>query len=80
MADAATPAKKRKSFTRTAKPLYGVLKIADGNGGYINITKEQVELTVERDSAKLLAAVMGGSVTGVLVEIKLPAAPARAAS
>lgn len=78
MADDKTAApaekKKRKSFTRTAKPLFGVLRISDGNGGYLSFTKEQVELTIERDSGKLLEKFAEGNVSGVLVKIALPTA------
>lgn len=75
MAEAKTETKKRKSFTRTAKPLYGVLRIKDGNGGYLSFPKEAVELTVERDSAKLLEAVTEGTVAGVVIRIAVPVTP-----
>lgn len=77
---AAPEKKKRKAFTRTAKPLYGVLRIQDGNGGYITFTKEQVELSVERDASKLLEAVTNGTVGGVVVKIALPATEAKPAA
>ncbi len=77
---AAPEKKKRKAFTRTAKPLFGVLRIQDGQGGYINFTKEQVELTIERDSGKLLEKFAEGNVSGVLVKIALPAADKPAAA
>jgi hypothetical protein len=78
MAEAKTETtRKRAAFTRTAKPLYGVLRIKDGNGGYLNFSKEDVELKVERDTGKLLELVTAGSVTGAVIKIDLPPAPAR---
>lgn len=74
MVDTPAPKRKRAAFTRTAKPLFGVLRIKDGNGGYLSFTSDDVELMVERDSAKLLEAAVGNGLNGTLIKITLPTA------
>jgi predicted RNA-binding protein len=86
MADAAPttkPARKRAAFTRTAKPVYAIVTLRDENGEVVKLNSDLLSIKIERDSAVILNAVLGGSQEfngAVVKQVDLPAGPPRKAA
>lgn len=80
-ADPAKVVKKRKSFTRTVKPIFAIIKYKDENGNEVKLNRDNLDIKFERDASALVTILTGdgmGNATVVKVELPAPAKPAAA--
>ena len=52
----------KPKFTRTAKPVYAIMSVEDGNGNVMDLTKENVTIhRVEKNAEAVLEALDAGT-------------------
>jgi hypothetical protein len=71
MADA--PKKRRASGPRVAKPVFAVVSYTDADGSLVQLDKNRLSISIERDAGKLLELVTGeGAQVSCVTKINLP--------
>lgn len=81
MADA--PKKRRASGPRTARPVFGIVTYQDDQGQPVQLDKNRLSVTIERDSAKIVELLTGGDggmANAAVVKVELPQPKPRAAA
>ena len=75
MAQAPTETKKtRKSFTRTEKPVYLVVRYKDENDQPVKLDKARLTVTIERDADKVMEIQEQEMGTATISRVTLPKA------
>lgn len=71
MAD--TPKKRRASGPRQQRPVFAVVTYTDENGNAVQLNKDNLNIAIERDSAKIVEMLTGGSMgSATVVRVELP--------
>lgn len=83
MADATTetPKKLRQQGLRTPRPIFAIVKYTDAEGNLQTLEGSNMSISFERDSAKLLEALLPGGAgmqASAVVRVELPAPAQRA--
>ena len=82
MADAApnTPKKRRAQGPRVEKPVFAIVTASNEDGTPLQLNRDRLQITLERDAAKIVDLVTGGGAQGAaVVRVTMPVAPKRAA-
>lgn len=83
MAEATTGKKRRASGPRTPRPVFGIVTYTDDQGQPVQLDKNRLSITIERDSARIVELLTGGDsgmANAAVVKVELPQPKPRAAS
>lgn len=74
MAEATGTKKRRASGPRTPKPVFAVVRYSDADGASVQLDQSRLQIAIERDSAKLVEMLTGGSdfSGAAVVRVELP--------
>jgi hypothetical protein len=80
-AEAPKAKKARKSFTRTVKPIFAIIKYKDEAGNEVKLNRDNLDIKFERDASALVTILTGdGMGNATVVKVELPAAAPKAAA
>lgn len=83
MAEATAPKARRKSSgPRQQRPVFAVVRYSDSDGNPVQLDQNKLQIVIERDSAKLVEMLTGGSdfSGAAVVRVELPQPKPRASA